>query len=129
MTVIFGVGIDIVSVARMKKILSQHWADKFLRRVFASEEIVQIVRAINPEQGFAARFAAKEATAKALGTGFSKGIAPNQIMVVGGLGQKPVIILSSAAKTVAELNGIGNINVSISHTAGMACAIVVMEKI
>ncbi len=125
---IVGVGIDLVSVSRMKKILGQVWAHRFVERVFTPQEIAQCSKTINPEERFAGKFAAKEAAVKALGTGFSLGISPNQIMITDGVKQRPSILLSLMAKKVAESKGIDNIVVSISHTDGMASAIVIMEK-
>ncbi|MDA8405889.1 MAG: holo-ACP synthase [Deltaproteobacteria bacterium] len=121
-------GIDLVSVSRMKKILGQVWAHRFVERVFTPQEIAQCSKTINPEERFAGKFAAKEAAVKALGTGFSLGISPNQIMITDGVKQRPSILLSLMAKKVAESKGIDNIVVSISHTDGMASAIVIMEK-
>lgn len=117
-----------VSVSRMKKILGQPWGPRFVERVFTPLEIAQCFKTLKPEQGFAGRFAAKEAAVKALGTGFSNGISPKQIMITGGTKQKPRVILSSMAENVAESMGIENINVSISHTDGIASAIVIMEN-
>jgi holo-[acyl-carrier protein] synthase len=125
---IVGIGIDLVSISRMKKILGQPWGPRFVERVFTPLEIAQCSKTLKPEEGFAGRFAAKEAAVKALGTGFSNGISPKQIMIIGGTKQKPCVILSSMAGNVAESMGIGNINVSISHTDGIASAIVIMEK-
>ncbi|MDR3604846.1 MAG: holo-ACP synthase [Syntrophaceae bacterium] len=125
---IVGVGIDLVSVSRMKKILGQAWALRFVERVFTPQEIAQCSKTLKPEEGFAGRFAAKEAAVKALGTGFSGGISPKQIMITGSVKRKPSILLSLMAKKVAESMGIDNIVVSISHTDGIASAIVIMEK-
>ncbi len=125
---IVGVGIDLVSVSRIKKILGQVWAHRFVERVFTPQEIAQCSKTTNPEERFAGKFAAKEAAVKALGTGFSLGISPNQIMITDGVKQRPSILLSLMAKKVAESKGIDNIVVSISHTDGMASAIVIMEK-
>ncbi len=125
---IVGIGIDLVSVARMKKILGQAWARRFVERVFTPQEIALCSKTLKPEEGFAGRFAAKEAAVKALGTGFSRGISPKQITITGGVKQKPCILLSSMAGKVAESMGIDNIVVSISHTDGIASAIVIMEK-
>ncbi len=125
---IVGVGIDLVSVSRMKKILGQAWARRFVERVFTPQEIALCSKTLKPEERFAGKFAAKEAAVKALGTGFSGGISPKQIMITGGVKRKPSILLSLMAKKVAESMGIDNIVVSISHTDGIASAIVIMEK-
>ncbi len=125
---IVGLGIDLVSITRMKKILAQPWAGRFMRRVFTPEEIAQTASSPKPEEALAAGFAVKEAAVKALGTGFSGGISPNQIIFTRGMNRKPSIVLSSTAQQVALSMGIKNISVSVSHTCGMASAIVIMEK-
>jgi holo-[acyl-carrier protein] synthase len=127
--VIVGIGIDLVSASRIKRILDQSWGNRFVTRVFGPEEISYCRSGPKPEEAFAARFAAKEAMAKALGTGFSEGVTPAQIIVRGGDRQKPSIALSSVAGKIAESMGISNLNVSLSHSDGMACAIVIAEKI
>ena len=126
---IVGIGIDLVSSSRIKRILDQSWGNRFVTRVFGPEEISYCRSGSKPEEAFAARFAAKEAMVKALGTGFSKGVTPAQIIVCGGDRQKPSIILSSVAGNIAESMGISNLSVSLSHSNGMACAIVIAEKI
>ena len=126
---IVGIGIDLVSSSRIKRILDQSWGNRFVTRVFGPEEISYCRSGSKPEEAFAARFAAKEAMVKALGTGFSKGVTPAQIIVRGGDRQKPSIILSSVAGNIAESMGISNLSVSLSHSNGMACAIVIAEKI
>jgi holo-[acyl-carrier protein] synthase len=127
--VIVGIGIDLVSASRMKRILDQSWGNRFVTRVFGPDEISYCRSGAKPEEMFAARFAAKEAMVKALGTGFSKGVTPAQIIVRGGDRQKPSIVLSSVAWEIAESMGISNLNVSLSHSDGMACAIVIAERI
>lgn len=126
---IVGIGIDLVSASRIKRILDQSWGNRFVTRVFGPEEISYCRSGSKPEEAFAARFAAKEAMVKALGTGFSKGVTPAQIIVRGGYRQKPSIILSSVAGNIAESMGISNLSVSLSHSNGMACAVVIAEKI
>ena len=90
---IVGIGIDLVSASRIKRILDQSWGNRFVTRVFGPEEISYCRSGSKPEEAFAARFAAKEAMVKALGTGFSKGVTPAQIIVRGGDRQKPSIVL------------------------------------
>jgi holo-[acyl-carrier protein] synthase len=127
--VIVGIGIDLVSASRIKRILDQSWGNRFVTRVFGPEEISYCRSGSKPEEAFAARFAAKEAVVKALGTGFSKGVTPAQIIVRGGDRQKPSIVLTSVAGKIAQSMGISNLNVSLSHSDGTACAIVIAEKI
>jgi holo-[acyl-carrier protein] synthase len=125
--VILGTGIDMVEVSRMERILEASWADRFLARVFSPEEVDVCLRNARPSQAFSARFAAKEALAKALGTGFSRGVSPSNIVVHGGERQRPAIELSGSALTEAKSMGVTRIHVSLSHTPITACAVVIVE--
>lgn len=124
-----GIGIDLVSVSRMERILNQPWHAKFLKRVFSPSEVSYCKKRLKPHEGLAARFAAKEALVKALGTGFSRGVTPVQIVVDVDEKQGPIIRLSDRASVVAQSMGINRCHVAISHTEGMACALVVLEQI
>ncbi len=126
---VVGIGIDLVSVSRMEKILNQPWGNRFLKRVFSPTEISFCKKRLKPQEAFAARFAAKEALVKALGTGFSGGVSPVQIIVDQDAKQKPIIRLSAKASVVAQSKGINRFSVSISHAEGMACAMVVLEQV
>jgi holo-[acyl-carrier protein] synthase len=126
---VVGIGIDLVSVSRMEKILNQPWGNRFLKRVFSPSEISFCKKRLKPQEAFAARFAAKEALVKALGTGFSGGVSPVQIIVDQDAKQKPIIRLSEKASVVAQSKGINRCSVSISHAEGMACAMVVLEQV
>ena len=125
---ILGVGVDIVEVARIQQILSSPRASRFIRRVFTAEEIRACAGTAHPAQGYAARFAAKEAVAKALGTGFRKGVTPNSIMVKGGEFNQPAITLTGTALEAARALKAGRIHVSLTHSTSTACALVVVEK-
>lgn len=125
---ILGVGIDVVDVVRMERTLHRRWADRFVARVFSREEIEVCRNSPAPVESFAARFAAKEAVAKALGTGFSRGITPAGIQVRGGERTRPAIALGRAALEVAESMNAGRIHVSLTHTPTTASAFVVIER-
>ena len=88
---ILGVGVDLVDVRRMERALNCRWGKRFVAKVFSEEEIAACRNAPQPAQGYAARFAAKEALAKALGTGFSRGVSPSRIVVRGGERRQPSI--------------------------------------
>lgn len=124
---ILGVGVDLVDVSRMERVLARRWADRFIERVFTHEEIAACRTWAHPAQGYAARFAAKEALAKALGTGFTRGITPRRIRVRGGERSQPKIELIGAALEVAKTMRVASIHVSLSHTETSACAVVVVE--
>jgi holo-[acyl-carrier protein] synthase len=125
---ILGIGVDLVDIPRMERALTTSWSGKFLARVFSKEEISTCSGAPEPAQCFAARFAAKEALAKALGTGFSGGVAPADIRVRGGERQRPTISLEGRALSVAVAMKVGAIHVSLSHTPRAAIAMVVLEE-
>lgn len=125
---ILGVGVDVVDVARMERTLRRRWAAKFISRVFSPEEIEVSRKSPAPAESFAVRFAAKEAMAKALGTGFSRGITPATIRVLGGEHSRPAVELTAAALDVARSMSVGRIHVSLTHTPTTACAFVVVEK-
>ncbi len=125
---ILGVGVDLVEVPRMQRILDRPWGRRFIERVFCPEEIAVCDGAARPAEAYAARFAAKEAVVKAFGTGFSKGITPAAIVVCGGERTRPTIRLQTKALALAESMNVSGIHVSLTHTAGAACAMVVIEK-
>jgi len=125
--VIVGIGVDIVDVSRMERLLRGRSVHKFVARVFCPEEIAVSRRSPHPAESYAARFAAKEALAKALGTGFSRGISPGQIHVLGGEQSRPRIELSGEAKKTALTLSVGTIHVSLTHTGLSACAMVILE--
>jgi holo-[acyl-carrier protein] synthase len=126
--VILGVGVDLVDVHRMERALNCRWGKRFVAKVFSAEEIAACKDAPQPAQGYAARFAAKEALAKALGTGFSRGVSPSRIVVRGGERRKPSIALLGRAQKLAESMQVTAIHVSLTHTPQTACAFVVIEK-
>lgn len=112
----------------MERTLRRRWARRFVARVFSSEEIEVCEKAPAPAESFAARFAAKEAVAKALGTGFSRGTTPASIRVRGGERSRPEIELVGAALDVARSMNVRRIHVSLTHTATTASAFVIIES-
>ncbi len=123
---ICGVGIDLMETARLERALAER-GDRFERRVFTPVELDQCRDRRDRLQALAARFAAKEACMKALGTGWSKGLGFRQIEVVRGEGGKPSLRLSGAAARRAEELGVVTIEVSLTHQPTMAAAVVVLE--
>ena len=118
---IAGTGIDLVEVARIAETVERH-GDRFLRRVFTPSETEYCRSCGVPARHFAARFAAKEAVLKLLGTGWSRGIGWRDVEVVRGPEGEPGIHLSGGAARRAKDLGIVKLHVSISHTAGHAIA-------
>ncbi len=128
---IIGIGTDLVEVERIKKELASH-GDKFIDMLFTESERTYCTRADNvaiQAQCFAARFAAKEAFLKALGSGLRGGLRWKDIEVVNNELGKPEIRMQNSAKEICENAGINGIYVSLSHTKESAIAVVVLEKI
>ena len=92
---IYGIGTDIVNVARIKKTLKNK---KLLKRLFSKSEILRCSKLVNRNNCYAKRFAAKEAFSKALGTGISNGINFNEIIVLNEKNGKPYIELQGTTK-------------------------------
>lgn len=118
------VGIDLVDVPRIRDLLAKH-GERFVGRTFTEGESDYCSRCADPAMHFAARFAAKEAVAKALGTGFSDGISWQEIEVLRTEEGAPSVALHGrAAQRAAEL-GIGKVLISLTHTKELAAAQVV----
>ncbi|MCQ2361820.1 MAG: holo-ACP synthase [Acidaminococcaceae bacterium] len=119
-----GVGCDLVTVARMEKAVQQ---TGFLTRVFTEKEIAYCEsRGMQKIASLSARFAAKEAVLKALGTGLRNGKLTDVEVIQDDLGQ-PGILLHGEIKKIADNKEIKNIQLSLSHEGGQALAMVVME--
>ena len=116
---IFGVGTDIIEIARMEEALK---SESFIEKVYTQTEREKTY--INTLAGY---FAAKEAVSKALGTGFNK-ISPNEIEIVNNPLGKPYVNLYGNARKKAQSLGIKRIHVSISHTKEHATAFAAAEK-
>jgi holo-[acyl-carrier protein] synthase len=123
---IYGIGTDIIEVDRIRKFISK--GEAFKERVFTKKEMEYSDSHRDPAPFYAARFSAKEAFVKALGTGFTGGIGFNQIEVYHVELGKPEIRLTGKAKEVAEEKGIKKIFISISHVKDWANAVAVLEK-
>ena len=121
---LFGVGTDIIRVNRLKKSLKKKL---FLSRIFNAEEIIKCKRIKKNSNCYAKRFAAKEAFSKALGTGISKGINFNEIVVLNEKSGKPYIKLINKTKKIVERKlkkKIYKISLSIADEKDYAVAIV-----
>ena len=96
---IYGIGTDIVSIIRIKKLINKKI---FLKRLFGKEEVVRCSKLTNPHNCFAKRFAAKEAFSKALGTGIANGINFNEIVVMNEKNGKPFIKLKGKTMEIIK---------------------------
>lgn len=121
-----GIGVDICEVKRFDRLQKN---EKFIKKVFTELEIKYCEKKNKGKsQSFAARFAAKEAFVKALGTGFRKGTLYKEIEVNNDdLGKPYLNITGTTYKTLKNMNG-GNIYLSLSHEKKAAVAFVVIEK-
>jgi holo-[acyl-carrier protein] synthase len=124
--VILGLGIDLVSVPRIREIRERH-GERFLARVFTEAEAEECLRRKSPDEGLAARFAAKEAALKALGTGVSAGIGWRDVEVSTGASGAPELRLRNRALEGAGKLGATHWLVSLTHDGGYAGAVVVLE--
>ncbi len=123
---IFGTGTDMVSISRIERLIDKY-GKRFLGKIFTEHELEESVNRRDRAQFFAARFAAREAFFKALGTGWGRGISLKEVSVVrSGLG-KPDFALSGRASRVLEEQGITGTHLSITHDGDYALAFVIME--
>jgi holo-[acyl-carrier protein] synthase len=125
--VIVGLGVDMEEVSRIREVIGRH-GRIFLDRVFTSSEVAYCERHRDPAERYAARFAAKEAMMKALGTGWSKGVRWRDIEVTRKPGGRPTIVLHGVAREHADRMGARHINVSLSHSGNFALAEVILEN-
>ena len=124
---LFGVGTDIIQVNRLKKSLIKK---PFLSRIYNEEEILKCKRSKVNSNCFAKRFAAKEAFSKALGTGISKGISFNEIIILNEKSGKPYIKLINKTKKIVERKlkkKIYKISLSIADEKDYAVAFVTIS--
>tara|TARA_Y100001958_G_C21056630_1_gene420904 strand:+ start:25 stop:405 length:381 start_codon:yes stop_codon:yes gene_type:complete len=110
---IYGIGTDIVEVNRIKKSIKKKL---FIQKIFSKEEILKCKKIKNPSNCFAKRFAAKEAFSKALGTGISKGINFNDIIILNEKNGKPFIKLLNKTKKIVEKKIRKKFKISLSLT-------------
>jgi holo-[acyl-carrier protein] synthase len=123
---ILGIGTDLAEVERIAASI-RRFGDRFLRRICTPGEIAYVTRKSNAAERYAARFAAKEAGMKAIGTGWSRGVTWHDFEVVNQPSGRPTLRLSGVAAEVAGKLGTQRISLSLTHTATMAMAVVILE--
>ena len=123
---IVGSGIDLAEIERIQHAVERYGA-RFLDRVFTTVEKTYCMRKRNAAESFAARFAAKEAGAKALGTGISHGVSWLEIEVVREPSGRPTIAFRGRAAEIAVRLGVRHAALSLTHTGSLAMASVVLE--
>lgn len=123
---IIGTGLDLVEIRRVAALLERHGPDR-LRRVFGEAELAHCLGRADPAAGLAARFAAKEAFYKALGTGVGRAGGWTDVEVVSEPGGRPRLRLAGRAARSAERAGVARVHLSLTHTGALAAAQVVLE--
>jgi holo-[acyl-carrier protein] synthase len=124
---IVGTGIDIVAIARFRDVLERQ-GDRFIQRVFTAAEQEYCGGRRDPVPHYAARFAAKEAFLKALGTGWAGGIRWQDVEILREPGAAPIVRVHGLAATIAEERGVRVMQVSLSHSDEAAVATVLLES-
>jgi holo-[acyl-carrier protein] synthase len=125
--VIVGVGIDVTEVDRVRDAIERHGA-RFIDRIFCPSEVAYVERKANRYERYAARFAAKEAGMKAIGTGWRRGVRWRDFEVSNLPSGRPTLQLHGAAEKIAQTLGVRNIALSLTHTAREGSAIVILES-
>ena len=125
-TGVVGLGLDLVEVDRLGAAIARH-GERFLRRVFTEGERVYCEAKSEPAVFYAARFAAKEAVAKAFGTGIGADIGWLDIEVVRNSAGAPAVLLAGKGAELAALRGVDRVLLSMTHTSGLAAASVVLQ--
>ena len=123
---IYGIGIDMIEVERIKHSITKDAGFKTM--IFSEGEIDYCESKTNKYEHYAARFAAKEAFFKALGTGWREGTHFNEVEIIHNEQGKPVLVLTGATQQTLAAPGKLTISVSLSHLKTIASAIVVIEQ-
>lgn len=124
---IVGTGVDITEVGRIAAAV-ERFGRRFLERVFTPDEVRYCTGKPNAAERLAARFAAKEAGMKAIGTGLRHGISWQDLEVVREPGGRPVLRYSGKAAEFAQRLGCNRVQLSLTHTAEQALAFVILES-
>jgi len=123
---IVGTGVDIAEVGRIKAAV-ERFGERFLKRVFTPAEVRYCMGKLNAAERLAARFAAKEAGMKAIGTGLRHGVTWQDVEVLRLPGQRPILKFSGKAAEFADRLGCKRTHLSLSHTKEQAIAHVILE--
>jgi holo-[acyl-carrier protein] synthase len=123
---LIGTGVDLIEIERIAHSI-ERYGERFLRRIYTDHEIAYCRSKRSSAESFAARFAAKEAGAKALGTGISRGVTWIEFQIARQPGGRPVLELRGRAALLARELGVKTISLSLTHTGKLAMATVMME--
>jgi holo-[acyl-carrier protein] synthase len=123
---IVGTGVDLAEVDRIRRSIERYGA-RFIKRIYTPREIAYVERKANRYERYAARFAAKEAGMKAIGTGWRHGVTWHDFEVANLPSGKPTLALSGVAAQVAAKLGVKSVALSLTHTAELGMAHVILE--
>jgi len=124
---VLGLGTDLIEIERVQASIDR-FGERFLERIFTPGEIAYCLqKKKHAAESFAARFAAKEAGAKALGTGISRGVGWQEIEVRRAAGERPTLHLSGRAAERAAAMGVKHLHLSLTHSRTVALAVVAAE--
>jgi holo-[acyl-carrier protein] synthase len=124
---IVGTGVDLAEVPRIKQAI-ERYGEKFIRRIYTPAEIAYVERKANKFERYAARFAAKEAGMKAIGTGWRRGVTWQDFEVANLPSGKPTLRFHGAAARFADHLGVKNVALSLTHTSELGMAHVILEN-
>ena len=123
---ILGIGTDLAEVDRIRNSVEQY-GDRFLNRVYTQKERDYAFSKANFAERLAARFAAKEAGMKAIGTGWRRGVTWKDFEVVNERSGRPALNLSGVAADISAQLGVKRVTISLTHTSAIAFAVVILE--
>ena len=125
-SMIVGTGVDIAEVPRIAAAI-ERFGERFIRRIFTDQEIQYCESKQNKAERYAARFAAKEAALKAIGTGWRRGVSWREVEVTRQPGGRPTLAFHGVAASFAAKLGMRRAHLSLSHTVEHAIAHVILE--
>lgn len=123
---IIGIGTDLAEVGRIRDSI-ERFGPRFLNRIYTEAERAYALSKANSAERFAARFAAKEAGMKAIGTGWNFGVTWKDFEVVNERSGRPTLRLSGVAQSVAQRLGAQRVSISLTHSKETAFAVVILE--
>src|ERR1700761_7000887 len=123
---LIGTGVDLIEIERIAHSI-ERYGERFLRRIYTDHEIAYCQSKRSSAESFAARFAAKEAGAKALGTGISRGVGWKEIEVRRNPGERPPLHWSGRAAERALEMGVARTALTLTHSRTVAMAVVIVE--
>jgi len=124
---ILGTGIDLAEVPRIREAI-ERYGERFITRIFTEKEIAYVERKANKYERYAARFAAKEAGMKAIGTGWRHGVRWHDFEVTNLQSGRPTLTFHGVAAEFAERLGVRQVHMSLTHTEQYGQAFVILES-